>query len=68
MPVLWEGENRRRTFSRWKTMSKKHCPMPLTKEEEELLQWMPAWFQTLRKRFNKKNNEDLFRLIDYFAD
>ena len=40
----------------------------LTAEEEELLERMPAWFKTLRKRFNAENEEDLFRLIDYFSD
>jgi hypothetical protein len=41
---------------------------PLTKEEEEILERLPEWFKTLRKRFNKESGEDLFRLIDYFAD
>ena len=40
----------------------------LTAEEEELLERMPAWFKTLRKRFNAENDEDLFRLLDYFSD
>lgn len=40
---------------------------PLTEEEKEILERMPAWFKTLRKRFNAENEKDLFRLIDYFA-
>jgi hypothetical protein len=40
----------------------------LTEEEQEILERMPAWFKALRKRFNAENDEDLFRLIDYFAD
>lgn len=41
---------------------------PLTEEEKEILERMPEWFKTLRKKFNAENDEDLFRLIDYFAD
>lgn len=43
-------------------------PESLTEEEREILERMPAWFKTLRKKFNAENEEDLFRLIDYFAD
>jgi hypothetical protein len=49
-------------------MREKQRAEPLTREEEEILERMPAWFKALRKRFNAENDEDLFRLIDYFAE